>query len=257
MVLAQTGNTVLLVDSTLREPANAKLFGTDTLIGSSITMAHADSPIELLAIPEVKNLYILPINPILSDPFGLFAPTQTPEVINILKNYASYILIVGSNLMSSPETLGLASRVDGLILVTPDIGLKRDEVDSLIKNAITYKWEIIGTVLVKIRTGLQPFRNQQRASLFGKLRKTINTVLVKIRSSLQHFRIQQMPIMFGKLRKTTSMVLVNIQTSLQPFRNQLRTFLFGIRGKILGKKPTVPEKEGAIKEPNDIKDQSL
>jgi len=168
VVLAQTGNTVLLVDLTLHEPANAKLIESDIVTGSSISLPHSDTTVELLTLRELNNLSILPISPSLLDPSGLFAPLQISETISSLKKYANYILIVGSNLMSSTETFVLASCVDGLILVTPDIGLKPDQVDSLMKNAITYKWEIIGSVHVKIRTSLQPFLNKQIALWFEK-----------------------------------------------------------------------------------------
>ena len=168
VVLAQTGNTVLLVDLTLHEPANAKLIESDIVTGSSISLPYSDTTVELLTLRELNNLSILPISPSLLDPSGLFAPLQISETISSLKKYANYILIVGSNLMSSTETFVLASCVDGLILVTPDIGLKPDQVDSLMKNAITYKWEIIGSVHVKIRTSLQPFLNKQIALWFEK-----------------------------------------------------------------------------------------
>ena len=173
VVLAQTGNTVLLVDLTLHEPANAKLIESDIVTGSSISLPHSDTTVELLTLRELNNLSILPISPSLLDPSGLFAPLQISETISSLKKYANYILIVGSNLMSSTETFVLASCVDGLILVTPDIGLKPDQVDSLMKNAITYKWEIIGSVHVKIRTSLQPFLNKQIALWFEKRGKIL------------------------------------------------------------------------------------
>jgi Mrp family chromosome partitioning ATPase len=226
VVLAQTGNTVLLVDLTLHDPENAKLIESDMVTGSSISLPHSDSAVELLTHRELKNLSILPISPSLLDSSGLFAPLQIPETISSLKKYANYILIVGSNLMSSTETFVLASRVDGLILVTPEIGLKPDQVDSLMKNALIYKWEIIGSVLVKIRTSLQPFRNQRWASSFEKYGKTMSTGPGKIR---------------------TSLVLVTKQMALW----------FEKHGMILGKNSAIPEKEGVSEEPNDNEGQSL
>jgi capsular polysaccharide biosynthesis protein/Mrp family chromosome partitioning ATPase len=250
VVLAQTGNTVLLVDSKLRGPVNAQPFGADKLIGSSITLALADSPVELLTVPEEENLYILPINPSLSDPFGLFTATQAPEVIGSLKKYATYILIVGSDLMTSTETFGLASRVDGVILTIPEMGLKPDQVNSLMKNAATYKWEIIGTVLVKIRTSLEPVRKQLRGFFFERLGKSISTAFITTRTFLQHFLSQLRTSLLDRLGKSLGTAIYKIRAGLQHLVNQSRPFL-------LGKLRKIPEKEETVKESNDIEGQSL
>jgi capsular exopolysaccharide synthesis family protein len=136
VVLAQTGQRVILIDAYLHRPTIGQRFnivgdeeGLTAVIGGWVSKAK---PIQVSWLP---NLSILPSGPIPMNPFELLASNRMATLIHEMESHADIVLIAASPLLSFADSLILASRTDGVVIVvrsgTSSGDMVRDTVESL------------------------------------------------------------------------------------------------------------------------------
>ena len=146
VVLAQTGQKVILVDACLHRPVIGQMFGVVDQRGLTGALADRSKTPDLIAVNWVPGLFILPSGPIPSNPFQLLASTRMVNLIEELENQADIVIVAASPLLSFADSLILASRVDGVVVVARKGKTRRDMVTDVVKSLRTLDARIIGTV---------------------------------------------------------------------------------------------------------------
>lgn len=170
IVLAQTGQSVLLIDANMKYPALSRLFKLPDETGLTTILSNPEGKTQLKLLTVQHNLSVMPSGPLPVDAFGLLASNQFPIVLGELKKYASVILVAASPLMSAAESFVLASNVDGVILVTSEEKINRTEVEAFVKALSNNPWNILGTISV-LRQSMSAVYSLPPAWLSGPSRK--------------------------------------------------------------------------------------
>jgi Mrp family chromosome partitioning ATPase len=134
LILAQMGSKVVVIDTDLRRPVIAKIFGinrepglTDVISGTSkldealrglsdILIGGIDID-EALKTPGLDNITILPSGHIPLNPAGMLGSNQMNDIIKQLKNNYDVILFDAPPALSISDATILAPKLDGAVLV--------------------------------------------------------------------------------------------------------------------------------------------
>lgn len=147
VVLAQTGHRVILIDAYLHQPSLDHLFDVTAWNGLTVTLTDQVSQPELIPIPWAPGLTLLPSGPIPVNPFELLASTRMADLIEEMESQADIVLILASPLLSFADSLILASRVDGVVMVTRSGQTDRDMVADAVESLRSLGAHLIGTIL--------------------------------------------------------------------------------------------------------------
>ncbi|MBI3303111.1 MAG: CpsD/CapB family tyrosine-protein kinase [Deltaproteobacteria bacterium] len=149
--------TVLLVDANLRTPALAEVFGVRANGGLADFLARKVSLEEAITQTEVPNLFLMTSGSAPLAPPYLFEAGPFDELLADLKEKFNYIVFDGAPLAIHLDSIFLASRVDGVILVvkaesTPveagqEVKRKLDEVEA----------QLLGVIVNRIQTYVPQF----------------------------------------------------------------------------------------------------
>jgi capsular exopolysaccharide synthesis family protein len=125
--MAQSGKSVLLIDSDLRRPRVQKLFGIENekgvawMLGQLPKSPTAEQVKELLAEvvvdSPVPNLSIIGAGARPDNPSELLSSSQFDSLSEVLKGLFDIVLIDSPPLLAVTDPSTLASRVDGVLLV--------------------------------------------------------------------------------------------------------------------------------------------
>ncbi len=149
ILLAETGQQIMLVDANLNHPFIASALGIPENNGLVTALSSHNGEMEPVRLPENRGLSIMPIDPTPENLFGMFASPRFSQFLEGLKQQASLILIAAPPLTSGAEAFILASQVNGILLVLPEGNPDRKQVEEVIKNRETYSWKILGTVAME------------------------------------------------------------------------------------------------------------
>ncbi len=165
VVLAQTGLRVTVVDAFLHRPTLAQWFGVPNHKGLTDVLTTQSRSVNLLSVDWEPNLSILPSGPIPSNPFELLASPHMADLIDVLKSQTDIIIIVASPMLSFADSLVLASRVDGVVLVAQSGKTRRTMVSAIVESLQSIETKLVGTILNHNYTGQrQPFNQQNTQS---------------------------------------------------------------------------------------------
>jgi len=116
VALAQSGKSVILVDLDGAEPAISAMFGLHNAEGvSDFLMGEAPSPNSLVSVDGLPALVVWPFGKQRIDP----AQVNSPRMAQALDTFGKQadIVLCAAPPVHRPDTLLLASRVDGAVLV--------------------------------------------------------------------------------------------------------------------------------------------
>ena len=139
--------TVLLVDCDLRRPCIHKNFGFKHVKGLSEHLSNHTKLPDLLLKTVVDKLTLLPAGKPPDNPSEILSSIKMAGLIDDLKSRYNdrYLIIDSPPTLLAPETLAIAKRVDGIIVVIKFGSTPVDMVDELISNI--GKEKIIGAVI--------------------------------------------------------------------------------------------------------------
>lgn len=129
VVLAQTGQRVILVDTDLRRPTLHKVFGIPNNTGlTTALLASQDTPImEQLQPTEVPDLHILTSGPIPPNPSELLGSQRMAYLIEMLAEVADIIIFDSPPVLAVTDAAVLGRQMDGVLLVV-DTGTTHEQV---------------------------------------------------------------------------------------------------------------------------------
>ena len=152
IVLAQTGQRVILVDSDLRLPTQHKLFNIPNNQGLINALFDLETPITShLQNTRIPGLRILPSGPLPPNPAELLNSKRMAIVIEALKEESDVIIFDTPPVLTVADAAILGAQVDGCLLVT-EVG--KTQRTAIVRSVNTLRQtrdaHIFGVVLNKL-----------------------------------------------------------------------------------------------------------
>jgi capsular exopolysaccharide synthesis family protein len=119
VVLAQTGQTVIVVDTDLRRPVLHKVFEVpnNTGLTTAILAGDADHVEAQLQPTEIDNLRVLTSGPIPPNPSELLGSQRMGALVQALATLADIVIFDSPPVLAVTDAAVLARQVDGVLLV--------------------------------------------------------------------------------------------------------------------------------------------
>jgi succinoglycan biosynthesis transport protein ExoP len=118
VVLSQTGQKVLLVDSDMRRPAINKYLGISTNRGLSACLAGTeDSAAMIMKIEEIPGIYIMPAGHMPPYPSEMLASEAMPQLVQRWREEFRYIVIDTPPVLAVTDAVVCARIADAVVLV--------------------------------------------------------------------------------------------------------------------------------------------
>lgn len=127
VVLAQTGQSVIVVDTDLRRPVLHKVFGVPNNVGlTNALLAGENLSLEAYLQPtELDTLKVLTSGPIPPNPSELLGSHRMQRLVEVLANAADIVIFDSPPVLAVTDAVVLGRQVDGVLLVV-DSGNTRE-----------------------------------------------------------------------------------------------------------------------------------
>ena len=149
VVMAQAGQKVVIMDCDFRNPTQHKIFQLPNK-GLSNCIAMHKSVMDIIQHTDVEDLDVLTSGPVAPNPSEILSSKRMDEVLEVLSKEYDYILIDAPPILPVTDAAVMASKVDGVILLTA-WGAINPEVARDAKNRLVQAGaNIIGVILNKV-----------------------------------------------------------------------------------------------------------
>lgn len=143
---AQTNKRVILVDADLRRPRLHQFFDVSNNVGLSSAILKPDESL-LLQETEVAGLRILTSGPLPPNPADLLASRHMDALLQQLRDEADIVLLDAPPVIAVTDAAILATKVDGVLLVTSAGHTKREHAQRAKELLTKVNARIVGAVL--------------------------------------------------------------------------------------------------------------
>lgn len=147
IIFSQINERIVLVDVDMRKPKLHKTFNLTHASGLSAYLVGSSSLDAIIRPSAIPNLHIIPCGAIPPDPTELLTSAKLNLLIEELKKKYDRIILDSPPVLVSADTLLLANKVDGVILVIKGAHTKLNEVISVKKKLVEAKGKILGVVV--------------------------------------------------------------------------------------------------------------
>jgi capsular exopolysaccharide synthesis family protein len=149
-VIAQGEKKVILVDADLRRPSVHRFFRIPNRIGLSEVFRHQLQLPNALVDWEGLPLKILPCGSIPPNPAELLGSKKMSEIIENLENMSDMVVIDCPPFIVA-DSISLAAKVDGVIVVIEPNGTQMDAARSMLETLNRSGVRVLGAVMNPIR----------------------------------------------------------------------------------------------------------
>ena len=146
IALAQSGNSVLLVDCDMRKPSIHKKFKISNAAGTAELLLRKKF-FEEVANKYNENLTIITAGKIPPNPSEMLASRAMTAFIEEMKNEFKYIILDTPPLQAVTDAQVLSTKADGVLLVVRAGSTKREMVLNSVDLIKKVQGKVIGTVL--------------------------------------------------------------------------------------------------------------
>ena len=146
IALAQSGNSVLLVDCDMRKPSIHKKFKISNAAGTAELLLRKKL-FEEVANKYNENLTIITAGKIPPNPSEMLASRAMTAFIEEMKNEFKYIILDTPPLQAVTDAQVLSTKADGVLLVVRAGSTKREMVFNSVDLIKKVQGKVIGTVL--------------------------------------------------------------------------------------------------------------
>ncbi len=146
IALAQSGNSVLLVDCDMRKPSIHKKFKISNAAGTAELLLRKKS-FEEVANNYNENLTIITAGKIPPNPSEMLASRAMTAFIEEMKKEFKYIILDTPPLQAVTDAQVLSTKADGVLLVVRAGSTKREMVFNSVDLIKKVQGKVIGTVL--------------------------------------------------------------------------------------------------------------
>jgi capsular exopolysaccharide synthesis family protein len=177
VVLAQTGNRVVLVDANPHHATIGAAFGFGDHFGLTKMLTSHGEVGKVLAVSWAPGLAVLPSGPPIVDAFARLASPRMIDILNILKKQADLVIVVTSPLYTFADSLLLTSRVDGVIVSVRSGQVHQEPVEDVMNSLESIGAKVLGTVLFQRSLSLSArfaqLRSYLKASIASRQRPAV------------------------------------------------------------------------------------
>ncbi|WP_182174583.1 polysaccharide biosynthesis tyrosine autokinase [Flaviflexus equikiangi] len=145
-VLAQSGDSVLLIDADLRRPQVAARLGLDSELGLADVLTRRGTLADL-TIPAMSNLWVLPAGTVPPNPSELLGSKAMESLLQVAEREFDHVIIDTPPVLPVTDATILASRTGGAILVTRANQTRDAQVEATLETLETGSAEVVGFVL--------------------------------------------------------------------------------------------------------------
>ncbi len=149
VTFAQAEQRVIVLDCDLRRPSLHSLFGVSNDRGLSQAMSQ-NSDLALLKT-EVDGLQIVPAGATPPSPADLLSSKRFDSVLRDLKQQADIVLIDAPPVLAASDAALLATKVDGVVLVTRAGKTRRDSAREAVALLQRVNAHVVGVVLTNAK----------------------------------------------------------------------------------------------------------
>ena len=149
VTFAQAEQRVIVLDCDLRRPSLHSLFGVSNERGLSHAM-NQNSDLPVLKT-EIDGLQILPAGETPPSPADLLSSKRLDSVLSELKQQADIVLIDAPPVLAASDAALLATKVDGVVLVTKAGKTRRDSAREAVALLQRVNAHIVGVILTNAK----------------------------------------------------------------------------------------------------------
>lgn len=146
-VLAQGGNSVLVIDCDLRRPRMHSLLGMANDIGLSMFLAGTTATENILFKVPDENISLVPSGPIPPDPAELLGSKRMKELIETMAARYDFVLLDSPPVQSVTDSLALSQFVAGTVLVIRAGKTTYEVLEGGLKKLRNINGRVLGFVL--------------------------------------------------------------------------------------------------------------
>jgi capsular exopolysaccharide synthesis family protein len=162
VVLAQSGQRVILIDADLRRPTLHKLGELNNRAGlTNMLIADAGSEVFLYCQKtDIPSLLVVPTGPLPPNPADVLNSPRMGEIINQLKSRADIVLIDTPPLVFSDAQI-VSGWTDASLLVTQAGRTRSNDLREVTKSLDQVGSHILGVVINRINFGRAEYRRRE------------------------------------------------------------------------------------------------
>jgi non-specific protein-tyrosine kinase len=161
VVIAQTGKSVLVVDSDVRRPTQHKHFHvandvglTDLLLSNNLSLANVGPYIKQTEYP---GLCLMTSGPTPPNPSELLSSPQMVRLVEVLRKQADVVLFDSPPALVVADSSILSALVDGVLLVVEQGRNRSDAIVRMRENLSRPGATILGAVLNRFKVGTEGY----------------------------------------------------------------------------------------------------
>lgn len=119
ITLAEAGKRVVIVDSDLRKPRQARIFWTHANSGPGLSrfLSSNIDPAEVVKPTEIQNLQLISSGPLPANPIELLTSERMDSLVAYLKRSYDFVLFDTPPLLAVSDALAMGPMADAIILV--------------------------------------------------------------------------------------------------------------------------------------------
>ncbi len=152
IVMAQSGVKTIIVDADLRRPMQQYIFQVPTMGGlTELLVSPQMSLVDQLSNTQVENLQILPCGSLPPNPSELLETERMGNLIKQLKEMADVVIFDSPPVLAVTDAPILATRIDGVILVTDAGKTRRDAIQKSLDTLSEAKANVLGAILNRVK----------------------------------------------------------------------------------------------------------
>lgn len=151
---AQTGRKVAIVSADMHRPSLERLLALPANAGLSEYLLDESEAI-LTEVPSIPNLTAVTSGRAVDSPAELLASSRVAELVKLLEENHDLVFFDTPPVLNASDSLALASRVDGVIVVTDSRNTNTSDLEQLRDEMELVGARLIGSVLNHHRLGLK------------------------------------------------------------------------------------------------------
>jgi len=149
ITLAEANRRVVIVDSDLRKPKLARIFGAHSISGPGLSkyLSSHIEPEDIIKPTEIQNLQLITSGPLPANPIELLTSERMDTLVAYLKRSFDFVLFDAPPLLAVSDALAMGPMADAIILVarggqTPIPALKQAK-----QKLDAHKLKCLGVIL--------------------------------------------------------------------------------------------------------------
>jgi capsular exopolysaccharide synthesis family protein len=150
VVLAQLGNSVLIVDADLRKPRQHEILGVSNRVGLVSFLTRQAAPEGVIQATSVPNLSVAPSGPTPPQPSELLASERMREFLAFGRERYDFVIVDSPPVLPVTDAAILSREVDGVLLcIGAGIAL-REDAKTCVERLAMVEAKLLGVVLNRL-----------------------------------------------------------------------------------------------------------